>query len=107
MDTYLTAPKQSSPCQREKLPNRRASESFQFEHQSIAYTATISRYGDGRLAKIFIDHSKPNSQIAEHANDAAVLASLLLQNHITAAAIKHSISGPLSTALDLIEERAP
>jgi len=98
----MTQAEQSIPCNRQRLPNRRGSELFQFEHQGIEYTATISRYGDGRLAEIFIDHSKPNSQIAEHANDAAVLASFLLQHGITAAAIKHSISGPLWTALDQI-----
>ena len=32
-------------------------------------------------------------------NDAAVLASLLLQHGVTAAAIRHSISGPIATAL--------
>jgi hypothetical protein len=87
---------------RERLPNRRGSEVFQFEHSGIGYTATISRFSDGRLAEIFIDHPKPNSAIAEHASDAAVLASLLLQYGVTAAVIRHSISGPLGTALDLI-----
>jgi ribonucleoside-diphosphate reductase alpha chain len=88
--------------QRETLPNRRGSESFQFQHQAITYTATISRYSDGRLGEIFLDHSRPNSQLAELANDAAVLASLLLQHGITAASIRHSISGPLATALALV-----
>jgi ribonucleoside-diphosphate reductase alpha chain len=88
------------------LPNRRDSELFQFQHQEITYTATISRFSDGRLAEIFLDHSRPNSQLAEHANDAAVLASLLLQHGITAAEIRHSISGPIAAALDLIEGMA-
>jgi hypothetical protein len=88
---------------RQHLPTRRASELFQFEHSGVRYTATFSRFGDGRLAEIFVDHSRPNSHLAEHANDAAVLVSLLLQHGITAAAIRHSISGPLATALDKIE----
>lgn len=92
---------------RSHLPNRRASELFRFEHSGISYTATISRFGDDRLAEIFVDHSRPNSHLAEHANDAAVLVSLLLQHGVTAAAIRHSISGPLATALDLITEGAP
>jgi hypothetical protein len=90
---------------REHLPNRRASEVFEFEHASVRWTATISRFSDGRLAEIFLDHGRPNSQLAELANDAAVLASLLLQNGVTAAAIKHSISGPLATALAKAGER--
>ena len=88
---------------REHLPNRRASEVFEFEHASFRWTATISRFSDGRLAEIFLDRARPNSQLAELANDAAVLASLLLQHGITAAAIRHSISGPLATALAKIE----
>ena len=42
-----------------------------------------------------------------HANDAAVLASLLLQHGVTAAAIRHSIAGPLATALAHVEEGEP
>jgi C4-dicarboxylate-specific signal transduction histidine kinase len=91
---------------RVRLVDRRASEPFQFEHRSVSYTATVSHFGDGRLAEIFLDHSQPNSELAEHTNDAAVLASLLLQHGVTAAAIRHSISGPLATALALAEERA-
>jgi hypothetical protein len=90
-------------AERERLPDRRGSESFQFEHAGFSYTATVSCYSDGRLAEIFLDYKRPNSQLAEHANDAAVLASLLLQHGVSAAAIRHSISGPLSTALALAE----
>jgi hypothetical protein len=84
---------------RQLLPNRRASEMFQFEHFGARYTATISRFGDRRIAEIFLDHERPNSQLGELSNDAAVLASLLLQHGVTCAAIRHSISGPLATAL--------
>jgi len=86
---------------RECLPNRRGSESFQFEHAGFVYTATVSCFSDGRLAEIFLDYKRPNSQLAEHATDAAILASLLLEHGVTAASIRHSISGPLSTALAL------
>ena len=81
------------------LPNRRASQQFGFEHRGVRHTAAISVLPDGRLAEIFIDSLKPGSAIAEHANDDAVLASLPFQNGVTAAAIRHSISGPLATAL--------
>ncbi len=87
---------------RAHLPNRRGSLLFQFKHSGVEYTATISKFSDGRLAEIFIDSRRPNSQLAEHANDAAVLASLLLQHGVTAAAIRHSISGPLGVALDML-----
>ena len=89
---------------RERLPNRRLSESFEIETAGRKYRCTIARFDDGRLAEIFIDARKPGSEIAEHASDAAVLASLLLQHGVSAATIAHSISGPLATALDLIAE---
>ena len=88
---------------RQHLANRRSSESFEFVHRGMRYTATLSTFSDGRLAEIFIDAGKPASAIAEHANDAAVLVSLLLQHGVTAAAIRHSISGPLATALAAAE----
>ena len=89
---------------RRRLPDRRGSLLFQFEHSGVEYTATVSKFqDDGKLAEIFIDHRCPNSQLAEHANDAAVLASLLLQHGISVAAIRHSISGPLNSALGLAE----
>ena len=71
------------------------------------YSATLSKFADGRLGEIFIDADKPDSELAVHANDAAVLASLLLQHGVTAAAIRHSIAGPLATALGLAEEGKP
>jgi ribonucleoside-diphosphate reductase alpha chain len=93
---------------RERLPNRRASLRFTVDYDGQRYTATLSRFDDGRIAEIFLDAAKPDSQLAVHANDAAVLASLLLQHGVSAAAIRHSISGPIATALAKIddEERA-
>jgi hypothetical protein len=85
--------------ERHRLKNRRGSIRFSFEHSGAVYSATLSRFPDGRLAEIFIDATKPTSELAVHVADAAVLASLLLQNGVTAAAICHSISGPLATAL--------
>ena len=39
---------------RRKLSNRRASITFNFQCNSLAYSATISRYPNGELAEIFI-----------------------------------------------------
>jgi hypothetical protein len=85
---------------RSHLPNRRASELFRFEHSGISYTATISRFGDDRLAEIFVDHLRPNYLLPSTMTRPA--CEPLLQCHATA--IRHSISGPLATALDLITE---
>src|SRR4051812_10700294 len=88
---------------RQRLPNDRDSEIFQFERDGIRYRATISRFADGRLAELFLDTPKPNAAIQIHAEDAAVLVSLLLQFGVSPAAIRHSISGPAATALRIAE----
>ena len=89
---------------RQRLPNRRGSIRFSFQYENRLYSATLSKFADGKLAEVFIDTQKPDSQLAVHAADAAVLASLLLQHGVTAAAIRHSIAGPLATALAQAEE---
>jgi hypothetical protein len=85
--------------ERKRLPDRRGSERFAIEHAGLQYLVTISRFGDGRLGEIFIDSEKPNSAVAVHANDAAVLASMLLQHGVSASDIQHSVSGPIAVAL--------
>jgi hypothetical protein len=92
---------------RQRLPDRRGSLRFPFEYENRLYSATLSKFADGRLAEIFIDTEKPDSQLAVHASDAAILASLLLQNGVASAAIRHSIAGPLAVALARAEEAAP
>lgn len=85
-----------------RLPDRRAAERFPVEHDGQTYLVTLGYYGDGRLGEIFLDSDKPNSAIATHAADAAILCSMLLQSGVAAAEIRHSISGPLAKALDMI-----
>ena len=42
---------------RTRLPNCRASESFEFELDRLHYTASFSRFGDGRVAEVFLKKS--------------------------------------------------
>lgn len=90
---------------RERLPNRRGSIAFNFEHEGHFYRASASRFEDGRLAEIFLDSGKINTPLQKHAESSAILVSLLLQNGVAADEIMHSISGPIATALELA--RAP
>lgn len=87
---------------RKRLPNRRAAIRFPVEYDGQTYLATIGFDCTGKPAEIFLDASKPNSAIACHANDAAVLASLLLQHGVSADEIQHSVSGPISKALAMV-----
>jgi hypothetical protein len=64
---------------RERLPNRRRCESFEFEHAGLAFTMTAGFCLDGRVAEIFLSSNKPGSLIEAIARDAAVTVSIALQ----------------------------
>jgi hypothetical protein len=44
--------------ERQRLPDRRAAEVFDFEHNGRKWTATFSRFADGAIAELFIDDSE-------------------------------------------------
>jgi hypothetical protein len=47
---------------RERLPNRRASETRELTVAGLGYTCTVSRYADGRIAEIFLTNHKKTTQ---------------------------------------------
>jgi hypothetical protein len=57
---------------RERLPNRRQCESFEFRHAGLDFTLAAGFYPDGRIAEIFLSSHKPGSPIEAIARDAAV-----------------------------------
>jgi hypothetical protein len=65
--------------EREKLPQRRRRESFDFEHAGLKLTLTLSRIHDGRVAELFISSWRPGCAIEAIARDAAITASLAFQ----------------------------
>ena len=86
---------------RARLPNRRSAQIAIFEHDGRRYRATFGAFSNGKLGEVFIDTGRVNSALQQHSDDAAVLVSLLLQNGVSPEAIRHSISGPISVALDI------
>jgi hypothetical protein len=64
---------------RQRLPNRRRCESFEFRHAGLDFTATVGFYWDGRLAEIFLSSRKPGTAIEATARDAAIVVSIALQ----------------------------
>ena len=86
---------------RTHLPNRRGAEIHLFEHDGRVYRTTFGHFANGTLAEIFLDTGKSNSTVQAHADDSAVLVSLLLQPGVSPAVIRRSISGPISKALDI------
>ena len=95
---------------RERLPNRRSSETFNFDWLGMPFTATISRFPDGSLAEIFLTNHKTGSHADTAARDSAVVASIALQFGADLETLRRALlrdsqgraSGPLGVALDLI-----
>jgi hypothetical protein len=100
---------------RERLPNRRASETFQLECGGLYYLCTVGRYPDGRIAELFLHNHKSNSASDTNARDSAIVFSFALQHGADPDAIRKSLCrdsqgralGPLGRALDLVKGSAP
>jgi hypothetical protein len=95
---------------RERLPNRRAAETFEVEVNGLRYTATISRFADGRIGEIFVQNSKPGSASDCHMRDAGISASLALQYGCPLETLRRALlrdprgapSTPIGCVLDLL-----
>src|SRR5262249_11555750 len=95
---------------RQRLPNRRASQTFEITVAGLRYTATVSRFADGRIGEIFLQNHKPGSQSDANARDAAVAASLALQFGCPLEVLQRALlrdprgkpSTPLGAAVDVI-----
>jgi hypothetical protein len=95
---------------RERLPNRRAAETFEVEVNGLHYTATVSRYADGRIGELFLNNHKSNSQADANARDSAIVFSFAVQHGADPRAIRRALcrdshgraSGSLGAALDLL-----
>ena len=95
---------------RERLPNRRAAETFEVEVNGLRYTATASRFADGRIGELFLTNHKSNSQADTNARDSSIAFSFAVQHGADPHAISRALcrdshgraSGPLGAALDLL-----
>ena len=93
---------------RERLPNRRAAETFEVEVNGLRYTATVGRFADGRVGELFLTNHKSNSQADTNARDSAIVFSFAVQHGADLRAIRRALcrdshgraSGPLGAALD-------
>ena len=96
---------------RQRLANRRASESFPLTCEGLAYIATISRFPDGRIAEIFLSNHKNGSAADTAARDSAIVCSIAIQSGVPIDTIRRALlrdprgkaSSPLGVALDMIE----
>ena len=99
---------------RERLPNRRASFSFNFNCGAHQYTATVSYFpGSDRIAEIFLGNGRAGSDVDAAAKDSAVVCSIALQHGTPIETIRKALlrdprgnpASPLAAALDIIAGR--
>ena len=95
---------------RNRLPNGRASETFEVGVGNLRYIATASRFADGRIGELFLTNHKSNSDADTAARDAAIAFSFAVQHGADPRAIRRALcrdsrgcaSSPLGAALDLL-----
>jgi hypothetical protein len=97
---------------REILSNRRPAETFDLTSDGLAYTASIGRFRDGRIAEIFLTNHKAGSVADTNARDAAVVCSIAFQFGVPIDVLRKALMrdsrgtacGPLAVALDVVAE---
>jgi hypothetical protein len=67
---------------RERLPDRRAADSFQLEHGGQRFTVTIGFYPDGRPGEVFVHGIRTGSALDALLADACVVVSILMQHGV-------------------------
>src|ERR1700730_8065680 len=100
---------------RERLPNRRQCESFEFRHAGHPFTLTAGHYPDNRIGEIFISSNRAGSQVEAVARDSAITVSIALQfgadlQTIRAALTKDHDGQPatlLGAAMDILADGSP
>jgi hypothetical protein len=100
---------------RQRPPNRRASENFDFEVDGLRFTATVSRFPDGRIAELFLNSNKIGNATDTNARDSAIVLSFALQYGADIETIRRALCrdskgkalGPLGAALDRLHEMRP
>lgn len=82
---------------RSRLPNRRASEVFEFEHiyptgKTETLSATIGSYSDGSIGEVFINSRRIGTDLDIAVKDAAILLSFALQHGAAVAEMRSAMT---------------
>ena len=77
---------------RRKLPQRRASETFDLRFWGQNFTITIGRYPDATVGEVFIDSGKSGQDMQSIARDAAVVLSLAMQHGTPIETIRRAVT---------------
>lgn len=95
---------------RHSLPNRRASETLEFEHEGHRYRGSVSYDRRGRPLEVFLTTGKPGTGVETVSRDAAVAVSLALQHGTPLETLRRAMTrlddgspaGPLGVLLDKV-----
>lgn len=95
---------------RERLPQRRGGENFDFIVGKTHFQASVRRGSKNIVREVFINSSKIDSDVDLTMRDAAILISIALQYGITSMEMAHSMgrnmdgraSSPIGEILDII-----
>jgi hypothetical protein len=98
---------------RQRLPNRRASEFLDFDSMEMRFTTSVSRDSTGKILELFCDNHKAGSAIGTLVRDSAILLSFALQHGADIEAIRRALCrdsqgralGPIGEALDVVMGR--
>lgn len=82
---------------RERLPQRRRTETFDIQHvetsgASSPYVLSVGLYDNGRIGEVFIDSPKNGSTLGLICHDAAVLISIALQHGASIEELRSSVA---------------
>ena len=98
---------------REKMPDRRETETFSFEHEDLSYIASLGRFSDGRLSELFISGGIVGSSVRIMTQELSVLLSISLQHGVPLKTLRDGLpklnngkfAGPLGNAIRIAEEK--
>ena len=76
---------------REILPNRRLNQTQKFGRDGISITMTVGFKSDGTPGEIFLNADRADSMLDVLMSDAAIIASLALQNGVPLQQIAHAL----------------
>src|SRR5262245_45264654 len=97
--------------QRNVLPNRRETETFELVHgnKNTVFKVSTGRYPDGRIAEVFIFGAKAGSEVEAVAHDGAVILSIAMQYgvplDVIKGAIKRETDGSPSTIVGAVIDK--
>lgn len=72
---------------RRRLPDRRPSLTVEMDRDGLPWRLSFGFDGGGRVCEVFLDGAKIGSDLEALADDAGVMASLLLQSGMSAKAL--------------------